>query len=466
MNIKKYFTISLGVASLMATQISCVHDDNWDAPEITCTNKFDAPTYTMAEVVAMTPTTGVKTFANDKDAVPVIFDAYVISSDENGNFYKTISIQDKPENPTVGLQIEINKSMNYADFPVGSHIRIKANGLVLGIDAGVKKLGAPDPNYAIGRIPQTIIGRYLAGVCDGNGIEIATLVPTEVTLDNIKADKYVNTLVKIKDVQFSGGEVGLPLMNKDASGAFIDTNRNLVDKNGGSAILRTDGFFKQSSYLIPNKSGDITFVASKYGTGSNPWQTIIRSVSDIDFTKDRFATGIVGGTDITYSGSFSENFESYTADFAGFPKYFNYSYVGSPSRYWQIKTFSSNKYIQMSANAGSGSYQTFFMVPVDFTAANTLAFRVNVGFYNGDALKVYTTTNYTPGSDISTATLTEITSSFTIPKTPTSGYGVLTPAGTYNIPATVTGNGFIVFKYEGANPGVTTIIQIDDIVVN
>ena len=163
-------------------------------------------------------------------------------------------------------------------------------------------------------------------------------------------------------------------------------------------------------------------------------------------------------------GSFSENFESYAVDASLFPKYLNYAVLGN--RYWQVKTFSNNKYIQMSANAGSGGYQNLFMVPIDFTAANTLAFRVNVGFYNGDALKVYTTTNYTPGSDISTATLTDITSSFTIPKTPTSGYGVLTPAGTYNIPATVTGNGFIVFKYEGANPGVTTTIQLDDIVVN
>lgn len=463
MNIKKYFTISLGVAALMATQISCVHDDNWDAPEITCNNKFDAPTYTMAEVVAMAPATGVKTFPNDKDAVPVIFDAYVISSDENGNFYKTISIQDKPENPTVGLQIEINKSMNYADFPVGSHIRIKANGLVLGTDVGVKKLGAPDPNYAIGRIPQTIIGRYLSGVCDGNGIEIATIVPRELTLSEIKNDKYVNTLVKVKNVQFAGGEVGKTLMDKDASGTFIDTNRNLTDESGNSAILRTDGFFKSTTYTIPNKSGDITLVASKYGTGSNPWQYIIRSINDIDFTKDRFATGIVGGSDITYSGAFTETFESFAVDFAAFPKYLNYAYSGS--RYWQIKTFSSNKYIQMSANAGTGSFQNYFMVPVDFTAANNVTFRVNVGYYNGDALKVYYTTNYVPKSDISTATLTDITSSFTIPKTPTSGYGTLASAGTYNIPATVTGNGFLVFKYEGNGSGVTTTIQIDDIKV-
>ena len=458
MNIKNILKISLGLAAVAAAQISCVHDDNWEAPEIACTNKFDAPTKTMAEVAAMAPANDTITIPNKATSEPIIFDGYVVSSDENGNFYKTISFQDKPENPTMGLQIEVNKSMNYADFPVGSHIRMKANGLVLGTDAGVLKLGARDPNYKIGRLPQTIIGRYMSGVCDGNGLEIVNIVPQEVTLAQVAAPKYINTLVKVKNVQFAANEVGKPLMDKDASGTSIDTNRNLVDASGGSAILRTDGFFKSTTYTIPNKSGDITFVVSKF---NSTYQNVIRSVSDIDFTKDRFATGIIGGSAITYSGSFTENFESYNVDNALFPKYINYSYLGN--RYWQIKTFSNNKYIQMSANAGNGSYHTFFIVPVDFTAANNFSFRVNVGFYNGDALKVYTTNNYNPGSDISTATLTDITSSFTIPKTPTSGYGTLAQAGTYNIPAALTGNGFIVFKYEGANPGVTTTLQLDDI---
>lgn len=459
--------MSLGVAVLVATQVSCIQDDNWDAPEVVCNNKFDAPTITMAEFVAKSPATGVYTVpAQDATNPAVIFDGYVVSSDASGNFYKTISFQDKPENPTVGLVVGINKSMNYTDFPVGAHIRIKANGMVIGKSNDVITLGVKDPDFAIGRIPESIISRFIAGVCNGNGLDIATIVPQELTLAQIKDPKYVNTLAIVKNVQFAANEVGLRLMNQDAAGTYVDTNRNLVDNAGNSGIVRTDGFFKGTAYTIPDKSGDITFVVSKYGTGSAPYQNIIRGVSDINFTNPRFATGLLGGTNITYSGSFTENFESYAVDFAGFPKYFNYSYVGSPSRYWQIKTFSSNKYIQMSANAGSGSYQTYFMVPVDFATANSLAFRVNVGFYNGDALKVYTTTNYTAGSDISTATLTDITSNFTVPKTPASGYGTLAPAGTYNIPAALTGNGFIVFKYEGANPGVTTTIQLDDIVVN
>ena len=91
---------------------------------------------------------------------------------------------------------------------------------------------------------------------------------------------------------------------------------------------------------------------------------------------------------------------------------------------------------------------------------------MNVGFYNGDALKVYTTTNYTPLGNIGDATLNNITSNFTIPKTPTSGYGTLVSAGTYNLPTSLTGNGFIVFEYDGGSSnGITTTVQLDDITV-
>ena len=314
MNIKKYLKISLGIAVLAATQVSCIHDDNWDAPEITCNNKFDAATKTMAEVVAMAKGDTI-TIPNKPTSEPIIFDGYVVSSDQNGNFYKTISFQDKQENPTMGMQIEINKSMNYADFPVGSHIRIKANGLVVGTDAGVVKIGTRDPSYRIGRIPQTIVSRYMAGVCSGNGLEIANIVPTVVTLSNLAgttAAKYINTLVTVKDVQFT--KVGLELMDKDPAGAYIDTDREIQDKDKRTAIVRTDGFFKAGGYKTPDKSGDITFVVSRYNTNV---QNIIRSLSDINFTKDRFTVG-GGGTgggveaaNLFFQGSDFENWSTF-----------------------------------------------------------------------------------------------------------------------------------------------------------
>ncbi|ATN07507.1 hypothetical protein H3Z85_08865 [Chryseobacterium indologenes] len=462
MNIKKYLSPVTGIAFAVIALTSCVQKDEWDTPPIKCENKFAAPNISLADFKAQAPATGYKLITTDQ-----IFDGYVISSDENGNFYKTISFQDKAENPTAGLQIEVDKSSNYADFPVGAHIRINAKGLRLGLDRGTVKIGSVDPTYSIGRVPASLLSRYVAGVCNGNGLEVVSIKPVELpNLNAAKSDQYINTLVKVPNSQFAISDI-YPV-NKTfidyVGGAGVDTDRGLEDGTGGSATLRNSGFFSEGASLLPTGNGDITFVVSRYNT---TWQMLIRNTKDINFKGNRVdATPPKGGTDIVYSGSFLENFESYPASPANleiYPKYVNDAVLGN--RYWQLKTFSGNKYIQLGANSGSGSYLTYFAVPVNFTDANTLKFDVNVGFWNGNALKVYYTTNYTPLGDITTATKVDITSAFTIPQAPTGGYGTLTPAGTYNIPASVTGNGFILFEYSGSSAGVTTSIQLDNIQV-
>lgn len=467
MKINKYFKTAIFSVAIGATITSCVKSDDWETPPIVCNNRFDASTITMADFVKLAPATG--TYKVPTDGAAVIFDAYVISSDESGNFYKTISIQDKAENPTVGLSIEIDKGSNYADFPVGSHVRIKANGLVLGLDRGSVKIGSVDPQFAIGRIPSVLFPRYIAGVCNGNGMEIATIVPTKLnTLAEAANPKYINTLVTVPDVQFGDAEV-LPTPKayiNYIAGIGQDTNRDIIDKSSNKSIIRVSGFSTFGATLLPKESGDLTFVVSRFNT---TWQMLIRNLSDVNFKKPRNRTNPPkGGTDIKYLGSFTEDFESYPAAtsapfFNTFPKYVNDGLLGD--RYWEVRSFSNNKYIQLSANAAQGNVETYFIVPVDFTAANSFSFRVNAGFDTGKALTVLTATNYTPLGDITTATLTDITSSFTIPTGPASGYGTLAPAGTYNFPTALTGNGYIVFKYKGSNPGVTTTIQIDDIVV-
>ncbi|MCU7617782.1 DUF5689 domain-containing protein [Chryseobacterium sp. PBS4-4] len=460
MNIKKYLSIVTGAAFAALSLTSCVQKDEWDTPPINCNNKFAATNITLANFKALAPATGYVLISTDQ-----IFDGYVTSSDENGNFYKTISFQDKAENPTAALQIEVDKASNYADFPVGAHIRINAKGLRLGTDRGVVKIGSVDPTYDIGRIPGALVSRYMSGVCNGNGLEVVALKPIQLaTLNDAKDAKYINMLVTVPNVQFTTGDI-LPV-NKTfidyLLGAGVDTDRNLEDAAGNSVVVRNSGFFSEGSKLLPKGNGNATFVVSRYNT---TWQMLIRKSSDLAFTGTRIdSTPPKGGTAITFSGSFLENFESYSltpANLEVYPKYVNDALVGN--RYWQLKTFSNNKYIQLSANAGSGSYITYFAVPVDFTAANQFKFDVNVGFWNGNALKVYYTTNYTALGDISAVTKTDITSAFTIPQTPLTGYGTLAPAGTYNIPATVTGNGYILFEYTGTTGGITTTLQLDNI---
>ena len=173
------------------------------------------------------------------------------------------------------------------------------------------------------------------------------------------------------------------------------------------------------------------------------------------------------GTALVYGATMNENFTSYATNLQIFPKYVNDAATGN--RYWQVKTFGGNKYIQMSSFGGTPeANRALFLVPVDMTAASTFTFKTLSGFDNGSVLKVYYTTNYTPGAQITTATLTNITSSFTIPSGPSGAYATaFTASGVYNIPAGVTGNGFFVFEYVGnGSGGPTTTMQIDDIVIN
>lgn len=705
--------ISACALIVTATLTSCVQKDEWDIPPMNCENRFDQSNITLSDFKSLAPSSGYVLITEDK-----IFDAYVVSSDENGNFYKTISFQDKPENPTVGLQIEVDKASNYSDFPVGSHIRINAKGLRLGTDRGVVKLGSDDPNYDIGRIPSALLSKYISGVCNGSNLEIAKMTPLVLPdLNTAKQDKYVNMLVTVPNVQFADFEQGKTFVRQNPP---TDTERSIVDINGYTATIRNSAFARFGSNILPSGQGNITFVVSKYNTN---WQMYIRNLDDINFESQRFlecttltanktlnelkslysysgndpiqiaqdfivegyvsstdisgniyktlyiqdqlenptqgltiitdatnmyakypvgtkviikakdlwlskvgnivqltdkytnpSNGLVtfgltdqklntnvikscnqpsssivplvvndlssitnemvgilvkferaqftsqslynplgglngwanpgsttnreinffaadktnlgtiitrnspfsnfaysdlptgngtiigiiskfnntyqffvrelsdvnfngprfsanppkGGTDINFLGSFTEDFESYAITSSSpflevFPKYVNAPVEGD--RYWQGRTFKGNKYIQLGANNGTGKYETYFIVPVDFTASNSIKFDVNVGYYNGDALSVYITKDYTPLGPINTSQLTNITSSFTFPTSPSNGYGTFQNAGTYNFPSNLTGNGYVLFKYTGNKNGVTTTIQLDNIVV-
>ena len=461
MNFKQYFKTAFVVAVSALAVSSCVNKDDWDTPPINCNNKFDAATISMADFKAQAPATGYLLITTDQ-----IFDGYIVSSDENGNFYKTISFQDKPENPTAGLQMEVDRASNYADFPVGTHVRINAKGLRLGLDRGSVKIGSVDPQYAIGRIPGVLFAKYISAVCNGNIMDVVTIKPTELpSLTAAMQDKYINTLVSVPNVQFNISD--LYPVNKQyinyTAGAGVDTDRKIEDPKGGSTVLRSSGFASYGASLLPKGGGTLSFVVSKYNTG---YQMLIRSLNDVKIppTGTRFdPTPPQGGTAITYPTTLSENFESFADMSEVFAPYINDPVLGN--RYWQLRMFNNNKYIQLSAFNGGGAHETFFIVPVTFTAGKVLSFDVNIGQFNGNVLKVFTSTDYKAMGDIMSATLTDITSNFSIPQTPVSGYGNFAPAGSYTFPTSLTGKGFVMFKYTGTAGGVTTTVQLDNIKV-
>ncbi len=177
---------------------------------------------------------------------------------------------------------------------------------------------------------------------------------------------------------------------------------------------------------------------------------------------------------------FKEDFDSYEAGSgktipasAGNTFIINKDFLGT--RTWECRTYSSNKYAQVTSNASTTENQVWLITKqIDLTNANvpSLTFDVNVGYYNADCLSILISDNF-DGTEagVATATWTDVTSSFTIPQTPTSSYGVLSSAGSLDISSFNGKKIYVAFKYTGdgrvdATPKKTTTYQIDNVVVS
>jgi hypothetical protein len=465
----KNYIKTITVTALIAAAITgCANNDDYSTPDsvTNCTEPAITANKTVAQVVAET-TSAVRLYANDD-----VIEAYVTSSDERGNFFKIVSLQTLPTDGTApigfSVAIDANTLFGHGFYP-GRKVYLKLKGLYYAIVEGSAIYGAKYNGSSgldadtVGRIAESAFRNSIVPSC--SEVSEDQLV-RPLTIAQALNNRNVNTLIELQNVQFADDFVnGTYYDERDlANTAGGATNRALTDRAGGSIVFRTSSFANFSGNKISGKSGTVRGILTKY---NGVFQFVARYESDIKLTQDRFdnAPPLVGNS-ITY-GLYNETFESYAVNNRNFPNAINDAASGS--RYWDVRTFNGNKYIQMTSFGGvAENNRTLFIVPADMTAANNLSFRTASGYDNGPVLKVYYTLNYVPGGNINDATLVDITSNFNIPAGPANAYASgFTPSGNFAIPATVTGNGFFVFEYRGSgSAGLTTTMQLDNILVN
>lgn len=133
---------------------------------------------------------------------------------------------------------------------------------------------------------------------------------------------------------------------------------------------------------------------------------------------------------------------------------------------WKVTSYDDNQYVQYSANGTKGACVGWMVTPaISVTAGDYLAFDVTVGYYNASCLSVLISENF-DGENVGTANWVDVTSDFSIPTKPTSGYGTFASAGKVPLSAYAGKKVYVAFKYEGdgANKKTTTY-QIDNIMV-
>ena len=209
----------------------------------------------------------------------LIIEGYVVSNDKAGNFYKTLSIQDKPADPSTAISISIDATGLYSKYEVGRKIFINLKGLAIGNHFGRLSIGQ-------------IINGELEGISSfeyknhiSKSCELADMIPMEVELEDLNED-YLDMFISIHSSQFNELELGKSFADPD-SNKSMDRRIDAYDLNcikTASINVRTSGFADFKNYELPKGSGVVQGVLQNY---YSDLQLVLRDEFDIVMDNDR-----------------------------------------------------------------------------------------------------------------------------------------------------------------------------------
>lgn len=449
----------------------CVEDDDFNTPN-TSVVEPNIPETAKVEISAVAGALAQEQGNSeldytDEDAIAtydfnpedIYMVGYVVSSDEGGNWFEELIIQDRPENPTIGIKVLIDVNPLFVRYEVGRKVYVKLNGLAVGITNGVLTLGLRNGND-IDKIPSAVETDFLV-----RSAEVATIVPLPLTFAEFANDK-TNLLIELQDVQFNRNQAtgDNPLSYASEGSDQFDGERTLEScASGLSRIFSTSTFADFKSLTLPSGRGNMTAILTKnfFGDEFNISVNTPENVNlddpdrcDPDFLD---CTGPSGGGSVFYS----ENFESFAGYVAEGWTNVNVSGGGTT---WITGSFSGSTYAQISGfSSNEDEIDVWLVTPgidMDTTAGEELSFDVQANFDNGEILSVLVSTDFT--GDPLTATWEVLDAN--IPSGPGSGFGSFQGVGPINV-SCVDGTAHFAFLYEGSDPSATTRYHVDNIEV-
>lgn len=259
---------------------SCVNDDDYNLPNLECVETVLTKTMEPSEINA---TSVVKLYDGAPNSV---IEAYVVSSDVAGNFFKTISLQTL--DGSFGFSVPTDVTTVFEAFEPGRKVLIELSNtkdsVYVDIKHGSLRVGqlfnANTPRQEVGRLSvekfKKVVHRSCVKVSEEDLVQ-------KLTIAEAMTDAKINTLIELQNVQFNTNAIGKTYYdeNNQIGGA---TNHYLVDQTGNGIIFRTSSFANYSSKIVPDGSGTVRGVLTKF---NSEYQFIARSEDDVKLTSPR-----------------------------------------------------------------------------------------------------------------------------------------------------------------------------------
>ena len=438
--------------------ISCVKTDD-----------FELPKSESKEISIDGNITGISAVkSNFKPATEAIYvfsetnawmEAYVVSSDEGGNFYKELVLQDKPENPTAGILLLIDANSLFETYNFGRKIFVKLDGLALWSNNGVHQLGIQNRGDVVA-IPSSRIDNHLVRTT-----ETAEIIPLELEISEFK-EEHENLFIKLKKVQFNRN-----LLRTEHRFTFAgettdeyDGERQLEScETGAATTLSSSTFSGFNSLYLPENSGSVEGILSR-NFYDDYFVLSVNSPDAFAFDSARCdpqffvcENALNSGLEVIFEEDFSDITSLASLENEGWT---NVNINGG--KRFAISTFNGDRHIRISAFNTEASLLEAWLVspPIDLqkTTDAVLSFEVMASYDNASILSLWVTENFS-GNPLTTKW---VQLDAKIPVGPTNQYGKHFLKSELDI-SCLQGEMHFALKYFGGAPDKTTTYDIDNI---
>ena len=444
---KSIFYKSFLLLIIIVIYCSCV-DDVIDAPKLVCTQPDLISNKKVSEIRAVANNVVTQYKFDD------IIEAYVVSSDEAGNFFKSISFQTlaTAATPAIGFSVPVDATNLYIDYRVGNKVYIKLKDQYTDLSFGGMRIGnifvSAGNQGGVGRLSQNDYKKILNASC--TTLKEEDLVRS-LTMSELLNDSNLNTFVELSDVQFSEEAVGRRYF-EEANNTGGATNWGLIDKLGNQIYFRTSSFSDFSTKIVPDGSGKVRGILTRFG---DDYQLLPRSEKDVDITGKRIIP------------FFSQDFKTVVDRSAvSLPGWANIVQSGTIS--WRGGAYAGNSYAEFYFSGTRVLTNVAWLITskinMDIYKKEILTFRAAQNGLDVDsplnALEVYVSTNFN-GVNVTTATWTRLAVNLPNQATPDNQF---VGSGAVDL-SSYTGSINIAFKFVGSgrNKALDGGFQIDDV---
>ncbi len=397
---------------------------------------------------------------------------FVVSTDEYGNFFEELIVQDKPSEPTIGTKVLIDDSPLYTKYDFGRRIHIQLKGLTIGLNRGIFTIGIKN-NDRVDKIHSTQLDSIIK-----RDVDRAEILPTRVNIRDFTIER-TNLFIQISKAQFNKNDV-LGDMPKTFSGEPEDeyVGDRTVERCDEDfiTILSTSTFSNFKAQLLPPGNGEINGILSLNYSGDQ-FNIIVNNSSDIYFEEtDRcdlleIECGLSDliGENIIFSDDFESENENDPISGNGW-----FNIIESGTQQWEaFNDNGPNASLGISARIGSYNSNdeqsiTWLVTPrIDFDeqVGETLNFKTSNSFSDGSVLKVLFSRDWEGDpTDISSGTWEVLLNAKIVDdETP---FDVWQPSGNVDLNC-ISGTGYIAFKYIGSgNTFYDGTFELDEITIN